>query len=169
MPHLGSLSCKIQTCIHIHVRFILWLNVPSCRSLSLPCQLICCWQCSHLHSQSQMCPQGTMTSTLLVNSGSHKEPRLHQYSHITPFCCATNQTPTARETSDRGCVITLVANTTVLSGFKGLFSFLPYLMQQRHVKSSLQKCTMGTNGNEFVCTFMYAWKCDVCIHITDRV
>lgn len=155
MPHLGSLSRKIQTCIHIHLSFILWLNVPSCRSLSLPCQLICCWRCSHLHSQSQMCPQGTMKSTLLVNSGSHKEPRLHQYSHITPFCCATNQTPTAREASDRGCVITQVANTTVLSGFKGLFSFLPYLMQQQHACEKFITEMYHGNKWKWICVYLH--------------
>lgn len=55
--------------VHISVfKFILWLDASSHRSFSLPCRLICCWLRSHLHSQSQTCPQGTVTSTLPVYS-----------------------------------------------------------------------------------------------------
>lgn len=50
------------------VPFILWLNVSSHRSFSLPCQLICCWLWFHLHSQSQACPQGSATSSPPVYS-----------------------------------------------------------------------------------------------------
>lgn len=50
------------------VLFILWLNVSSHRSFSLPCQLICCWLRFHLHFQSQTCPQGSSTSSLPVYS-----------------------------------------------------------------------------------------------------
>lgn len=45
----------------------------------------------------------------------HKEPCLHQYSHISALCCATNHTLAAREVSDRGCVIAVVANSPLLS------------------------------------------------------
>lgn len=68
----------------------------------------------------------------------HKEPCLHQYSHISALCCATNHTLTAREASDRGCVMVLLANIPVLSGSKELSSFLLYLRQQRHNKLSVE-------------------------------
>lgn len=87
----------------------------------------------------------------------HKGPCLHQYSHISPLCCATNHTLSAREASDRGCVIVPVANSPVLSGSKGLYNFILYLRRQRHNKLITEIYCGVQCASAFV--YMYLYVC----------
>lgn len=85
--------------VYACVLFILWLNVSSHRSFSLPCQLICCWLRFHLHFQSQTCPQGSATSSLPVYSGVIKNlPCIN--IPISVLRCAPTGSLAAKEASD---------------------------------------------------------------------
>lgn len=87
----------------------------------------------------------------------HKEPCLHQYSHISPLYCATNHTLAAREASDRGCVTVLVANSPELSGSKELFNFPVYLRRQQcNNKLLTEICTVCVCVRVYVPSCMHA-------------
>lgn len=91
----------------------------------------------------------------------HKEPSLHQYSHISPLYCAANHTLAAREASDRGCVTVLVANSPELSGSKELFNFPVYLRRQQCNKLITEICTVCACMRVCVPSCMHACQCTV--------
>lgn len=107
--------------VYACVLVILWLNVSSHRSFSLPCQLICCWLWFHLPSQSQACPQDSVTSSLPAYSGVIKNlPCIN----IPISVLAVALQPARR----------LPEKHLITSGSDGLFMFLVYLRQRRYNK-----------------------------------
>lgn len=121
--------------------------------------LICCWLWFHLHSQSQTCPRGIVTCTLPVYSRVIKNLACINIPISALSAVLQNHTLAAREASDRGCVIALVANSPVLSGSKGLFNFLLYLRQQGRNKLITEIYCGAQCAYTFVyvCLYVFMW------------
>lgn len=90
--------------LYMFIKLILWLNVSSWVIFPrLSANLLLAVIPSPV-SIIDMPPRHHDIHTACLQQG-YKESCLHQYSHISPLCCATNHTLAARETSDHGCVI----------------------------------------------------------------
>lgn len=156
-PHSLSFAPKCFACtVHVCVKFILWLSVSSHRSFSLPCQLICLLAViPSLLSITDMPSRHRDIHAACLQQG-HKEPRCINIP-ISALSVVLQTTHWQREKHlIAGCIIVLLANSSVLSGSKGLFIFLVYLRQQQRNKLITEMCSGVQCRYAYVYVYLYA-------------